>query len=135
MGSACEAKTLRDISVSSLIYQRRRTSVKMLSSLDKTVEKLVRQVVLCSGFISAFGGLLPLSVQGYFVYCWQRVKVPLAAIGSLVLLYIAAFTHGRRIIAHFVPMARRIFMKRKNIVCTPSWCVTEGIEKSFASCI
>ena len=29
----------------------------------------------------------------------------LGAIGFLVLLYIAAFTHGRRIIAHFLPMA------------------------------
>ena len=83
----------------------KKTRSKIFEGFISTNWKLVRQVVFCSGFTSAFGGLLPLSVQGHFVYCWQRVNVLLGAIGFLVLLYIAAFTHGRRIIAHFLPMA------------------------------
>ena len=72
--------------------------------MDNSGRHFIR-LVFCSGFLSAFGGLLPLSVEGYFVSCWQRVNVLLGAIGSLVFLDIAAFTHGRRIIAHFLPMA------------------------------
>ncbi len=63
------------------------------------------RLVFCPGFTSVFGGLLPLSVQGHFVYCWQGINEPLAAIGTLVLLYIAAFTHGRDIIADFFLLA------------------------------
>ena len=80
--------------------------------MDKLGRHFIR-LVFCSGFFSAFGGLLPLSVQGHFVYCCQGFNVPLAAIGSLVLLYIAAFTHGRRIIAHFLSMA--IYKKKHRL--------------------